>query len=308
MRGYIANTDYDWYSFLKERPDLDEVNFWQPSARREFRVIPPGAPFFFKLKHPHYAIAGCGVFAGSSILPAWLAWESFGEKNGAPDFPTMRRRIEKYRSGDQADRRADYQIGCLMVAEPVFFDREEWIPQPADWGRQTVQGAGYDLTQGEGRRIWLQCLAQAAPRSAERGVVVEVGPRYGAPILVKPRLGQGIFRITVTDAYDRACALTGEHSLPALEAAHIKPYADGGPHDIGNGVLFRSDIHRLFDRGYVTITPDLHFEVSRRLKDDFENGRSYYPLHGEPIRIPRQANERPTGDFLRWHNENKYLG
>jgi hypothetical protein len=27
----------------------------------------------------------------------------------------------------------------------------------------------------------------------------------------------------VTDAYRRACAVTQEHSLPVLEAAHLKP-------------------------------------------------------------------------------------
>lgn len=272
-------------------------------------MIPAGAPFFFKLKAPHFAIAGFGIFAGSSILPAWLAWESFGDKNGAPDFVTMRRRIEKYRSSERSDSRAEYVIGCLMVAEPIFFDRDEWIPQPTDWGRQTVQGSSYDLSTGEGQRVWHECLERTAARRARDSFVAnDPKERYGSPILTRPRLGQGIFRITVTDAYERACALTGEHSLPALEAAHIKSYSDGGPHDVGNGLLLRSDFHRLFDRGYVTVTPDLRFEVSKRLKEDFENGKSYYPLHGTTIRIPNGEDERPAPQFLRWHNENKYLG
>ena len=33
--------------------------------------------------------------------------------------------------------------------------------------------------------------------------------------------------------------------------------------------------HRLFDKGYVTITPDLRIEVSDRLREDYSNGRSY---------------------------------
>jgi putative restriction endonuclease len=292
---------------LRNRPDLDEVNFWQPSGSRGFRVVPPGSPFFFKLKAPAYAIAGFGIFAGSSILPAWLARETFGDKNGAPDFVTMRRRIEKYRSADRENHRAEYMIGCLMVAEPIFFDREKWILQPSDWGRQTVQGASYDLGTGEGRRIWQQCLQRSAATKASV-VARDQEERYGSSILTRPRLGQGIFRVTVTDAYGRACALTGEHSLPALEAAHIKSYAEGGPHDIGNGLLLRSDIHRLFDHGYVTVTPDLRFEVSRRLKEDFENGKTYYPFHGTTIHAPHDADERPASHFLRWHNENKYLG
>ncbi len=221
----------------------------------------------------------------------------------------MRQRIEKYRSRDRVDPRAEYTVGCLMISEPVFFDREEWIPQPADWGRQTVQGAGYSLDSGEGRRIWLECLARARSSGREEGpAVMGEERRYGRPILVEPRLGQGTFRIAVTDAYGRACALTGEHSLPALEAAHIKPFSAGGPHSVRNGLLLRSDIHRLFDRGYVTVAPDLHFEVSRRLKEEFENGRTYYPLHGTAIRVPRAAIERPARELLAWHNEEVYRG
>jgi putative restriction endonuclease len=48
------------------------------------------------------------------------------------------------------------------------------------------------------------------------------GDRYGAPLLVEPRLGQGTFQVAVADAYGCACAVTGEHTLPALEAAQIQ--------------------------------------------------------------------------------------
>ncbi len=84
------------------------------------------------------------------------------------------------------------------------------------------------------------------------------------------------------------CAVTRERTLPALEAAHIKPFAEGGEHEASNGVLLRRDIHSLFDAGYVTITPKLNFEVSRRIKEEFENGRQYYELHsrGVTVHIP----------------------
>ena len=69
-------------------------------------------------------------------------------------------------------------------------------------------------------------------------LVRENSPRYGAPQLVSPRLGQGIFRGAVMDAYGRACAVTQEHSLPALEASHIQPYAKDGPHDSATAFSF----------------------------------------------------------------------
>jgi putative restriction endonuclease len=48
--------------------------------------------------------------------------------------------------------------------------------------------------------------------------------RHGKPTLIKPRLGQGAFRLTITDSYERRCAVTGEKTLPILDAAHIRAF------------------------------------------------------------------------------------
>jgi predicted restriction endonuclease len=112
----------------------------------------------------------------------------------------------------------------------------------------------------------------------------------------------------VTDSYDRRCAATGERTLPVLEAAHIKPYADGGAHAVTNGLLLRSDLHTLFDRGYLTITPGYRLEVSRRIREEYENGRDYYALNGRELRPPRSENARPDPLLLDWHNRHRYLG
>ena len=74
-------------------------------------------------------------------------------------------------------------------------------------------------------------------------------------------------------------------------------------------LLLRSDLHTLFDDGYVTVTEDLRVEVSKRIKEEFENGREYYQHRGKPLVIfPGQPDERPSAEFLRWHNEHVYLG
>jgi putative restriction endonuclease len=114
--------------------------------------------------------------------------------------------------------------------------------------------------------------------------------------------------VLVTDTYGRRCAITRERTLPALEAAHIRPYGAGGEHEARNGLLLRRDIHSLFDAGYVTVSPDLRFEVSRRIKEEFDNGRHYYELHGQSIAAPDVVSRRPDPEALRWHNEHAYLG
>lgn len=69
-------------------------------------------------------------------------------------------------------------------------------------------------------------------------------------------------------------------------------------HLVTNGVLLRRDLHALFDKGYVTITPAMQIEVSRRIREEFENGRDYYRLHGGTIRLPRVPANRPSAEFL----------
>ncbi|TDB36923.1 MAG: HNH endonuclease [Actinobacteria bacterium] len=311
MRGFIGNTDYDWYRFLASQPSIDEVDFWQPSANSHFRALKPGEPFFFRLKAPHNAIAGFGYFASFSVLPSWLAWESFGVKNGARDFEEMRARIEKYRrrnGAPVAERPGDYQIGCIMVASPVFFPEEMWVREPQGWQPNIVRGRGQDVTTGEGLRIFTECLDRAQYLGASLIGAEDRAQRYGGPVFVAPRLGQGIFRVSVLDAYERACAVTGEHSLPVLEAAHIMPYASGGMHEVTNGLLLRSDIHRLFDLGYVTVTPEYSFQISDALAEDFHNGKTYYAERGKQLLLPKAEAMRPSRELLAWHGESVWRG
>ena len=80
--------------------------------------------------------------------------------------------------------------------------------------------------------------------------------------------------------------MTGENAVPVLEAAHIQPYMGPASNHLQNGLVLRSDLHRLYDAGYVTVTPDLRLEVSGRLREEFENGKAYYEMAGRPVRPP----------------------
>ncbi len=129
---------------------------------------------------------------------------------------------------------------------------------------------------------------------------------WGDPVLTRRRLGQGTFQLLTLDNYRRRCAVTGEKALPTLDAAHILPVKEGGQHRLDNGLLLRTDVHRLFDKGYVTVTPDGRFLVSRRLKDDFDNGEPYLPFHGQRIWLPGDPASQPNR--LAWHGDVRFLG
>ncbi len=308
MDGFVAVTDPGWYQRLSRSPGPKDANFWRPSLRA-FR-LDVGTPFFFKLRAPYRKIAGFGYFAGFTVLPDWLAWETFGESNGVLSLAELRDRLSSIQHGARIEADQAGRIGCCLIAESRFFPQTAWVDPPSDWSPRTQTGMGLDLGSGEGKRILAECLERSSVLPTLASVLEdsESGPRFGPPVLHMPRLGQSIFRIRVLDAYDRACAVTGEHSLPVLDAAHIMPYSNGGAHAVSNGIVLRSDLHRLFDHGYVAIDGEHRFLVGDRLKRDFENGRSYYGLRGHPVTLPNVPELRPSPTALKWHRDNVFLG
>jgi len=268
--AFIANTDFGWFShFLHRAEPPDEVDFWQPSPHG-FKAITPGAPFFFRLGAPHRAIAGYGFFARYERVPVWLAWESFRDLNGTDTFAEMTARIEAIRR----------RTGSALLA---LADHAAWHPRIQ--GGKTI-----DVSHGDGQRILAECPERTARLRSQAEPLEDELPRYGASQIVQPRLGQGTFRVAVTSAYG-GCAVSGEHSLPALEAAHL-----------------RADIHRLYDAGYVTVTPDYRFRVSHDLADDFHNGREYERFAGRAITVPHAVADRPSPELLDWHAADVFRG
>jgi len=302
VKFWVGVTDKAWFERLRAQTP-DEVNFWQPSGKQLATFLEPGVPFLFKLHAPHNFIVGGGFFVRFSALPARLAWDAFGEKNGVADYVELRRHIEQYRGATKGDP----EIGCNVLNGPVFFAEKDWIPVPESWAPNIVRGRTFDTDETDGLRLWNSVSERLLARAAATGTA-EQPPRFGAEYLTRARLGQGAFRVLVTEAYDRRCAITGERTLPVLEAAHIKPYSATGPHLVANGLLLRSDFHILFDDGYVTVTEDLRIQVSGKIKEKFENGREYYQYRGKQLSIvPRGSDERPAREFLRWHNTERYL-
>lgn len=313
MKFYLGVTDTNWFNFLARQNCVD-VNFWQPGGNTNFKLLPAGAPFLFKLKFPINAIGGIGFFSSHTFLPLSIAWNVFEKGNGCNSLPELKRMILPLRR-DQSD--TNPQIGCIVLTNPIFFKKEDWIHAPEDWGKSIVQGKSYSTNTETGKNLWIKIeyliqkyLNQVASEEKSQLILEDTeSPLYRKSILTKVRLGQGAFRVLVTDAYNRKCAISGEKTLPVLEAAHIKPYAESGAHFISNALLLRSDLHKLFDTGYLTITTDLKVEISKRIREEFENGKEYYKFHGEKIfNLPNRTQDKPGSKFIEWHNENIYKG
>lgn len=329
MRIVVGVTDSRWAAFLRDAPSLTEANFWQPSPHG-FKALPEGQPFLFKTKAPgkHRGVAipsnslvGGGFFQEYFELRVSEAWQIWRHGNGVNSEAELLSRVQDYRSGRRLERDPDPYIGCIALRNLFFVARGEEIPQPPNWSANNVTIEGYDV-DGSDRKADADYVLQAFQLMQSNARfdphwdpdlidadLVWAGQKFGDPVLTLPRLGQAAFRHAVDEAYSYRCAVTGSRTYPSLEAAHIRDYADeGGVHAVSNALLLRSDVHALYDRGYLGIDPDLRLRVSPELKANGWNGAEFYEQEaaGFHIGVPDDQRHRPDRDALAWHYETKF--
>lgn len=303
MKAYVGVTDGEWSDFLAQRPEINEVNFWRPSSEHGFNVLVPGEPFFFKSHYPENRIVGGGFYSGFARLRLSEAWALYGEGNGAASLDGMRRRIGFYRKATIAQGE-DPIIGCILLRDVRFFSYEERPEPPRDFKPNIVQGKSFDLGVHGEAEYFQYLLSRLIGHEVDVDLSVSwhrPGPVYGDKRLAPQRLGQTAFKAVVLNAYEGRCAITGSRIRPVLQAAHILPLPKGGEHRLDNGILLRSDVHTLFDRGYIGIDPKYRLMVSPRLRDEFGNGNEYFQCEGKEILTPRRRRDRPNAEFLEWH-------
>jgi putative restriction endonuclease len=320
MKFWVGVTDISWFRFHAGRQkDLNsdgnsalEVNFWQPSGRAPFAHLEENSPFLFKAKAPINKIVGLGFFTAFHKMSVDSAWELFGAANGTDNQLQMSRLI---RSLVTAERKSDrhLEIGCTILSDCHFFDENDWIDAPEDWKSNIVTGKYYDSQNNIGGRLWDTIQMRLLDRLSLKRLWEETHEVSDQPLFTmrptKVRLGQGGFRLKVTEAYGRRCALTGESTLPVLEAAHILPISEAGPNDVENGLLLRSDFHKLFDLGMVGVTPDYRIKISPAIREAFFNGKAYYRLDNQMVHhLPQEDSQRPNREFLEWHQSHVFRG
>ena len=279
-----------------------------------------------KLKKPYYKIAGVGFFMGYHKLPLSMAWDTFEKGNACESLPELTKPILAYRKKMGIASVRDPEIGCIALSEPIFFDEKDWIDAPADWASPIVSGKTYSANSAIGGKLWEEvelriAFARQKARISESDIVAQ--PAYGAnefdeiphwhgygpDAAQKVRIGQGAFRILVTNAYAQRCAITGEPTITVLEAAHIQDYSQQGPHHVQNGLLLRADLHKLLDGGLMTVTPDHRVEIAQAIRDKVDNASEYIALHGRRLaHLPQIPKHHPAPQFLSWHNENRFKG
>jgi hypothetical protein len=199
--------------------------------------------------------------------------------------PPLRRllwALQRLRSGKPlraTDLAREFEVAVRTAYRDLDFLRDEW--------RVPVE---YDHHQGT---YWLtEPVASLPLLSLSQGELVGQGHI--------PGVGNGPLRPSM--------CRDGGTDTPRARSRAYQALRSERPSRPPKRLLLRSDLHTLLDRGYVTVTPELRFEVSPGSAEEFENGRDYYALHGRSVRSPERSELALAREYLDWHASNVFRG
>lgn len=107
--------------------------------------------------------------------------------------------------------------------------------------------------------------------------------------VVRVRRGQAGFRAHLLRKFGECCAVTGPAPLVTLEAAHLYSFAEIGKHEDAGGLILRSDIHKLFDRGLLAVDP---ISLQINLSPSIRTSKAYAGLQGSRLIAKLGSTER----------------
>jgi putative restriction endonuclease len=135
-------------------------------------------------------------------------------------------------------------------------------------------------------------------------ILEAVGLELGTPVAIRRR--DATFRAAVLEAYLAECCICGfslrlVDGLIAVDAAHIRWHAQGGPDEVPNGLALCALHHRLFDHGAITVREDLRLRVARTLAGSSAR-HLFDELDGQAVRLPIDRQFYPNPEHLHWHH------
>jgi len=167
----------------------------------------------------------------------------------------------------------------LPVPKKQWQHRASGVTLATDAARAIDKIIFDSVTIGRGQATWVDREVARVSKLVEQRVRPE----------------QQRFRRDTLDSY-RRCAVTGCVEEAALEAAHIAVRKASDINGLANGILLRSDIHRLFDGLLITLSEDgTRVEVSPELTDPM-----YAPLKAAVVARP-DGGPPPSAENIQEH-------
>ena len=127
--------------------------------------------------------------------------------------------------------------------------------------------------------------------------------------LVAIRTKQRVFQKMVLASFDNRCCITGISNPKLLNASHIVPWKDDVPNRLNprNGLCLNVLHDRAFDRGLITVMPDLTVVLSRELRSSKAEVVDRFFKHYEGTRIELPQRFLPDSHFLEYHNKHVFV-
>lgn len=127
--------------------------------------------------------------------------------------------------------------------------------------------------------------------------------------IVRLRVNQNFFRSSVLAAYGCKCCISGIRSPELLTASHIVPWSFDKKNRLNprNGLCLSALHDRAFDRGLLTILPNLTVSIASELKKARKNlatQQFFLQYDGTKITLPDRF--VPDLELIRFHNQNVF--
>lgn len=125
-------------------------------------------------------------------------------------------------------------------------------------------------------------------------------------IIIKQRINQSFFRMTVLSSYNNRCCISGIGNIELLEACHIVGWSENTANRTNpqNGLCMNSFFHKAYDKLFIAISPDLTIIISDELLQNTVDNkfRKYLEcINGEKIIMPNKFLSKK--EFLQVHYE-----
>ena len=295
----VAPTDINWFSQLRQEGIHGELaNFWTPTPWN-ITKLSLGDKLCFMLKSPIRKIGGYGHFYSYQNMKASLAWEKFGRDNGVENLSQLIKRTNNYVSKNTDNTiTSNPEIGCILLDKLEFFSDDEFKEDKElnfSFPAQVVKIKYFNQD--------LNFTELNAYKSETKFELVSDRNISRTTSKKKLRTGQAKFRKNVLRAYKNKCAISMSNVREVLEGAHIQTYFNEKSNHIQNGICLRSDFHKLFDNGLITIDDQFRIKISKILKTS-----GYEKYNDKQINLPENEESQPSKEALKYHHTYIFRG
>ena len=277
---YVSITDTNWINFITNNINNigTYINFWTPGSKI-FKAISPGELFLFKLhsrksKGENGEIIGGAFFDSFEQMSIKEAWNRFGYGNGVESLSELESAINDYRTHNNINK--SINIGCIILRDVFFFDKNKWIESPSDWQKSIVSGKKYNTSNEIGYSLYQKVMTLIQCDHDEEIISkIETNVKnlklegMEKEIYIKTRINQGIFRDRLLNKY-HSCCLCNVSNPKLLIASHIKPWVKSEAKeklDSDNGLLLCPNHDALFDSGYISFDENGRIMISEKLNE-----------------------------------------